>query len=107
MLSFIAPTAFFMSRVLGLETRYAPPRPRVLRLLGVHVPDGATRELPRIDGVMTVHCRSGSAWITHDGDPRDVVLESRQSHTVDRSGRLTVHAVQGDCRLELQVDSPR
>lgn len=107
MLSVLTPAAFVMSRLLGVETRFAPPRPRVRRLLSVHVRGGATRELPRPQGLMTVHCRSGAAWITHDGDPRDVVLRPNQSHTVDRHARLTVHAVEGDCALELQVDSSR
>lgn len=107
MLSVLAPTAFFVSRVLGLETRFAPPRPRVLRLLAIHVPDGATREMPRAPGAMTIRCCSGSAWITQDGDPRDVVLQPNQIHAVDREQRLTVHAMDGDCRLELRVESDR
>lgn len=94
-----------MARLLGRESRMLATRPRVTRLLALHVPGGATRELPRAEGQMTVHCRSGSVWITHDGDPRDVVLQPNQSHRVDRGERLTAHAMQGDCGLELQVDS--
>jgi hypothetical protein len=102
--STLAATAF-VSRLLGRGSRPGPATEHVTRLLAVHVPGGATRELPRGHGVMTVHCRSGVVWITHDGDPRDVVLQPNQSHRVDRGARLTVHAMQGDCGLELQLDA--
>lgn len=98
-----APPAF-LSRLFARATAR---RPGVTRLLAVHVPGGATRELPREAGVLTLHCRSGSVWITHDGDPRDVVLQPNQSHRVDRGARLTVHAMAGDAGLELQVDAAR
>jgi hypothetical protein len=104
MLSIPAPIAL-VSRFIGRDARFHAPAPQVTRLLAVHVPGGATREMPRADGRMTVHCRSGSAWITYDGDPRDVVLQANQSHCVDRGERMTVHAMHGDCGIELQVDA--
>ncbi|RZI66686.1 MAG: DUF2917 domain-containing protein [Variovorax sp.] len=100
----LAPTAF-VARLFGRDARILQPRARVTKLLVVHVPGGATRELPRAAGVVTLHCRSGQAWITHDGDPRDVVLAPNQSHRIDRGQRLTAHAMDGDCALELQVDA--
>ena len=51
-----------------------------------------------------VHCRTGSVWITRDGDPKDVFLAAGQSYAATRAGRLNVHALQGDCGLEIQVD---
>ena len=94
----------FVSRLLGREERVLSPRPRVTRRLAVNVPRGTTREMPRATGRVLVHCRSGSVWLTHDGDPRDVVLQADQTHAVDRTQRLTAHALNGDCALELQVD---
>lgn len=94
-----------MARLLGREARLANAQPRVTRRLAFHVPRGATCELPRVEGRMTVHCRGGSVWITHDGDPRDVVLQADQSHPVDREARLTVHAMAGDAALELQYEA--
>ena len=41
----------------------------------------------------------GTAWITLDGDPRDVILEPGDSHTFERSGRAVVQALGGDAEL--------
>lgn len=43
---------------------------------------------------LTVRCISGSVWLTHDGDSRDIVLRAGQSHTCDRAARLLVHALE-------------
>ena len=53
---------------------------------------------------MVVHCRRGNVWITHDGDPKDVILARGQSYAATRPGRLNVHAMHGACELEIQVD---
>ena len=42
---------------------------------------------------------SGTAWITLDGDPRDVVLEPGDSYAFDRPGRAMVQALGGDAHL--------
>ena len=96
--------ANFMTRLLGREDRPQAPASRVRRLLALGVPAGRLRELPMGQGRMTVHCRSGEVWITHDGDPRDVVLKANESYLVDRPARMTAFALRGDCGLELQQD---
>jgi hypothetical protein len=88
----------FVARLFGGP---APPR-RVTRWYAAQVRQGTTRAFPSGGGRMTVHCRDGEAWITHDGDPRDVVLQARQSYTADRGGRMTLHALKGDCVLEIE-----
>jgi hypothetical protein len=98
----LQPSAF-MSRLLGRED-VARVRPRITRWFAAHVRQGATREIPGITGRMTVHCREGEAWITHDGDPKDVMLQAKQSYVVERGTRMTVHALRGDCVFEIQVD---
>ena len=102
MLLALHPTTF-MTRLLGRD-HLLSTRPRVTRWLAVAVPAGRTRELPRAQGRLVVHCRQGEIWITHDGDPRDVVLRPNESYVVDRDARMTAHAMHGDCGLELQVD---
>jgi hypothetical protein len=77
--------------------------PRVTRWYAAQVRAGTTREIPYTGKRMTVHCRDGQAWITHDGDPRDVVLQAKQSYTADRGQRMRVHAMKGDCVLEIEV----
>jgi hypothetical protein len=97
------PTPGFVARFLARDARPSPSR--VTRWFAAHVRQGATREIPPASGRMTVHCRDGEAWITHDGDPKDVMLQANQSYAVDRRGaRMTVHALRGDCVFEIQVD---
>lgn len=52
-----------------------------------------------------VHCVSGFAWITIDGDQRDVVLSRGQSFVVDSSAPVIVHAIQGPAAVELHAKS--
>jgi hypothetical protein len=96
--------ASFMTRLLGREDRVQPPPAGIRRLWSLAVRSGRLRELPRWQGRMVVHCRSGEVWLTHDGDPRDVVLKKDQSHVVDSKGRMRAFAVRGDATLELQTD---
>ena len=60
-------------------------------------------EMARLDSVCNtrVECISGVAWITIDGDPRDVVLSRGESFLVESSAPVIVHAIQGatDVRL--------
>ena len=92
-------TPSFLTRLFGREA----PRP-VTRWYAAHVPQGTTRELAFGSGRITVHCRDGEAWITHDGDPRDVVLQAKQSYAVDRGERMTVHALKGNCVFEIEEE---
>lgn len=84
--------------------RLRPARAKITRWQALFVKANATRELPLARGKLVVHCRAGVAWITHDGDPRDIVLPAGESHLVDCTARMTVHAMRGDCALELQLD---
>ncbi|MBC5783142.1 DUF2917 domain-containing protein [Ramlibacter sp. USB13] len=89
-----------IARLFGL----APPRPRhITRRFFAQVRQGATREVAPLPGTVTVHCRNGEAWITHDGDPRDVFLRPSQSYVADTRNRMTVHALRGDCVMEFEV----
>ena len=53
---------------------------------------GATLALPKPRGV-TVQCRRGSLWLTHDGDCRDVVLSAGERYVSTDGRRLLVHAL--------------
>lgn len=79
------------------------PRPRITRWLAVGVRAGHTAPLPQVPGRMVVHCRRGTAWITRDGESRDLVLRADESWEIDRQEGVTVHALHGDCTLELEV----
>jgi hypothetical protein len=41
-----------------------------------------------------IACLRGSLWITHDGDPKDVVLEAGQSYRSDRRARMLIQALE-------------
>ncbi|MCG2592756.1 DUF2917 domain-containing protein [Ramlibacter sp. XY19] len=105
MLTALFHPANFMTRLLGREDRPQPAPAGIRRLLAVGVKAGRLRELPMGKGRMVVHCRSGEVWITHDGDPRDVVLRQDQSYIVDRGARMTAFALRGDAGLELQEET--
>ena len=60
---------------------------------------GATLVVARPQG-WTLECEQGSLWITHDGDPKDILLAPGQSHVAERSSRMLVHAL-GDSALRL------
>jgi len=47
----------------------------------------------------TVHCVSGSLWLTFDGDCRDVVLSAGAEHLCDRNTRLVAQALGEETRL--------
>ena len=50
-----------------------------------------------------IECIAGRAWITHDHDPRDIILEAGESHTCDRPERVIVQALEA---LTLRVHPP-
>ena len=95
----------FLARLFARAGLFARAEPhRVTRWYATQVLEGATRELRCVPGRMQVHLRTGEAWITHDGDPRDVFLQARQSYAVDRPERMTLHALKGDCWVEVEEE---
>lgn len=49
---------------------------------------------------------TGSAWITMDDDPRDIVLDGEQELLLDRDRRVLACALRADGRAELRVCDP-
>lgn len=41
-----------------------------------------------------IFCIDGALWITHDGDPKDHVVDAGHGHVADRATRLVVYALQ-------------
>lgn len=48
----------------------------------------------------TVTCLSGVLWLTHDGDPKDLILKPGEQYRADRRSMLLVQALE-ESRLEL------
>jgi len=51
-------------------------------------------------------CLRGSAWITVDGEQRDIVLEPGESFVVDSSRPVLVQALRAGGRLDLRITPP-
>ena len=66
--------------------------------------DLAKNETARLAGAFRtrLECVDGVAWITIDGDPRDVVLTRGQSFVVDRDDEVLVYALQNGAVVEVQ-----
>jgi len=48
----------------------------------------------------TVRCLTGLLWLTHDGDPKDLILKSGEQYRADRRSMLLVQALE-ESRVEL------
>jgi hypothetical protein len=51
-----------------------------------------------------IYCVQGSLWITHDGDPKDIVIEAGRSYVADRHAPLVVCALDS-ARLLVQPEA--
>jgi Protein of unknown function (DUF2917) len=79
------------------------PLPRVKRRFVIEMQQGEARTFERVDDSVCVLCSTGSLWITQDGDPRDVILEGRESYRADREAPMHVFALR-DCVLEIEFE---
>ena len=79
------------------------PRQRVTRRVAMELDGGSTHVFDRVDDTVKVHCASGSVWITHDGDPKDVILVARECYCAEREDAMRVSALQ-PCVLEIEFE---
>ena len=77
-------------------------RARVVRRVAMHIAQGATGVIAG-DRHVIVHCTEGSLWITQDGDPRDVFLETSEDYRAERRAPMHVHALK-PCVVEVEFD---
>jgi hypothetical protein len=66
--------------------------------------EGRCEVVDRPNPGVEVRCKSGRLWITHDGDPKDVVLGPDQTYVAQHPGRMTLHALQG-CEMEMRFSA--
>jgi hypothetical protein len=52
-----------------------------------------------------VTCVRGEAWITIDGDPRDIVLEAGEQFVIDSNRKVVVHPLRSGQPMELAIDA--
>jgi hypothetical protein len=79
------------------------PRERVTRRIALELDSGSTHVFDRVDGSVMVRCASGSLWITHDGDPKDVILGADESYRAEREDTMRVSALQ-PCVVEIEFE---
>lgn len=87
-----------LHRELRLRTR-----PPVRRRFAMELEQGSTHVFDWIDDSVLVCCASGSLWITHDGDPRDVIVSAGQSYRVDTERPMHVTAM-APCVVEIEFE---
>jgi hypothetical protein len=93
----------FTSRLLGLAKVM---KRCVTRRFAVELPAGRTETIDHVDGSVLVRCAKGRLWITHDGDPKDVVLDTLQTYRAERRNVMRVHALV-PCVVEFQFEDAR
>ena len=76
---------------------------RVRRRFAVELAGRQAKVFQRVDETVQVHCSSGSIWITHDGDCKDVILQAGECYRVERSAAMHLFALQ-DCVLEIEFE---
>lgn len=88
--------------ILGRELRMREP-PRVTRRFAVEIEKGEHCIFERVDASVAVRCASGSMWITHDGDPKDIILCAGEEYRAQREDAMHVYALQ-PCVLEIEFE---
>ena len=90
--------SFPLTRELGLRQR-----PRVKRRLVAQMDKGEARTFEKVNTTVMICCTTGSLWITHDGDPKDVFLSAGESYRAEREDAMHVFALQ-PCTLEIEFE---
>lgn len=67
--------------------------PRVTRRFVVEIAQGEAHVFEAVDHSFSVHCETGSVWITHDGDPKDVILMGGETYRSERTDALHLFAL--------------
>ncbi|HEY0824125.1 MAG TPA: DUF2917 domain-containing protein [Ramlibacter sp.] len=101
-LQFVQERLRYNHSALGRELRIRDA-PRVRRRFAVQMHKGEHRTFERVDDSVLVCCASGSLWITHDGDPKDVILVGGEHYWAEREDAMHLFALQ-DCVVEVQFD---
>jgi hypothetical protein len=80
--------------------REAEPPPIVTHRFSLSLARGVSEVVPQAASCALVRCTAGSVWITHDGDPKDVVLGPGDSYEAPRPAAMLLHALQ-PCAIEM------
>jgi hypothetical protein len=67
--------------------------PIVTHRFQLQLAGGVSEVVPQAASCALVRCTAGSVWITHDGDPKDVVLGPGESYAAPRPAAMLLHAL--------------
>ena len=67
--------------------------PRVTRRFAIEIDQGEAHVFENVDGSFSVRCARGSVWITHDGDPKDVILVGGEYYRAERDDPMHLFAL--------------
>ena len=76
---------------------------RLTRRFAVRMRKGEAHCFERVDSSVELRCAQGSLWITHDGDPKDVILSSQEGYRAQREDAMHVFALQ-PCVVEIEFE---
>ena len=79
------------------------PRHRVIRRFALRLAGGRDHVFHHVDRSVPVRCASGTLWITHDGDPKDVVLWPQESYRAEREEAMHLFTLQ-PCIVEIEFE---
>lgn len=86
--------------------REAHAAPEITHRFHLQLPEGVSEVVPQAAACALVRCTTGTVWITHDGDPKDVVLGPGDSYTAPRPAAMLLHALQ-PCDIEMHFTRQR
>jgi hypothetical protein len=92
-LSYFSDRLHHLRRRPRLRLSLRRPR-RVTRRICMKLEPGKSEVIPRVNDSVVVHCAEGTVWITHDGDPKDIVLEPNQSYQADHEQVMRMLALE-------------
>jgi hypothetical protein len=77
--------------------------PRVTRRFIVELEQGEAHVFEHVDRTVILRCDRGGAWVTHEGDPKDLILMAGEEYRAEREDPLHVYALVA-CVLEIEFE---
>lgn len=69
------------------------PAPRVTRRFAVELEQGEAHVFDSVDESFSVRVAKGGVWVTHDGDPKDLILITGEEYRAERRDPMHVYAL--------------